>query len=334
MSLLSTLSLDDIKARGSITEIDVQRLRRAFYNDGAISKDEAEAVFALHRACPQQDPAWLGCFVEMLTDHIVNQAVPEGYLTAENAQWLLSQIAHDGRVATKAEVELLVNILDKSRWSPQNLVTFALGQVRDAVISGDGPIREGSEASKGSVSEYEVELMRRILYAFGGDGNVAITRPEAEVLFEINDATATAENAEGWRDQFVKAIANCVLAASMYTAPSREQALAREAWLDRRGDLSVGTMAEGMARGLGNLLGVYREQSWEEQLIARLERQKIEIVTSEEITAAEASWLAERIGRDGSLTPNERALVEYLRAESWKVAPELTAVLSRLDAAA
>lgn len=334
MSLLSTLSLDDIKARGSITEIDVQRLRRAFYNDGVITRDEAEAVLDLHRACGEQDPAWLGCFVEMLTDHIVNQAVPEGYLTAENAQWLLAHIARDGRVATKAEIELLVNILDKSRWSPQSLVTFAMGQVRDAVIRGDGPIREGSEAAQGSVSEYEVELMRRILYAFGGDGNVAITRPEAEVLFEINDATCAADNAEGWRDLFVKAIANCVLAASMYTAPSREQALAREAWLDRRGDLSVGNMAEGVARGLGNLLGVYREQSWEEQLIGRLERQKIEIVTSEEITPTEASWLAERIGRDGQLTPNEKALVEYLRAESWKVAPELAALLSRLDAAA
>ena len=95
-------------------------------------------------------------------------------------------------------------------------------------------------------------MIRRILYAFGGDGNVAITRPEAEVLFEINDATADGTNAEGWRDLFVKAIANCVLAASMYTAPSREQALTREAWLDRRGDLSVGAMAEGMARGLGD----------------------------------------------------------------------------------
>jgi hypothetical protein len=334
MSLLSTLSLDDIKARGAITEIDVQRLRRAYYNDGAISKDEAEAVFALHRACPQQDNAWLGCFVEMLTDHIVNQTVPEGYLTAENAQWLLGQISSNGRVVTKAEVELLVNILDKSRWSPQSLVTFALGQVRDAVLSGDGPIRDGSEAAKGSVSEYDVELLRRILYAFGGDGNVAITRSEAEVLFEINDATAGADNAEGWRDLFVKAIANCVLAASMYTAPSREQALAREAWLDRRGDLSIGTMAEGMARDFGNLLSVYREQSREEQLIARLERQKIEIVTGEEITVAEATWLAARIGRDGVLTPNEKALVEYLRSESWKVAPELADLLSRFDVAA
>ena len=31
--------------------------------------------------------------------------------------------------------------------------------------------------------------MRRMLYAFGGDGNIAITRQEAEVLFDINDAT-------------------------------------------------------------------------------------------------------------------------------------------------
>jgi len=30
-------------------------------------------------------------------------------------------------------------------------------------------------------------MVRRILYAFGGDENIAVTRAEAEVLFGIND---------------------------------------------------------------------------------------------------------------------------------------------------
>ncbi len=334
MSLLTHVSLDEIGARGAIAALDVQRLRRAFFNDGVVTEAEAEAVLALNANTVEQDPTWLGFFVELLTDYIVNQALPEGYVTAENAAWLLGQIDREGRVASKAEIELLVNILDKPRWSPQSLVTFALRQVRDAVIQGDGPIRAGKDFAPGLVSEYEVELIRRILYAFGGDGNIAITRPEAEILFEINDATADAANADGWQDLFVKAVGNCVMSASMYTAPSREQALAREAWLDRRGDLSLGNMAAGMARGLGNVFGVYREQSHEERLIARLERQKIEIVTNEEITSVEGAWLAARIGKDGRVTANEKALLAFLRSESWKVAPELQTMIDTLDKAA
>ena len=58
--------------------------------------------------------------------------------------------------------------------------------------------------------------MRRILYAFGGEGGVAITRAEAEVLFDINDASQGANNDPEWTDLFVKAIANCIMAASGY----------------------------------------------------------------------------------------------------------------------
>ena len=259
---------------------------------------------------------------------------PQGYLTAENAHWLIDRIAKDGRVETKTELELLVNVLDKARWAPQSLVRFALDQVKDAVINGTGPLRSGKKLEPGRVCEAEVDLLRRILYSFGGDGNIAVTRPEAEVLFDINDATAEADNHPAWTDLFVKAIANCVMAASGYACPPREVALARDAWLDRRGDLSLDAMLGGMASGIKGLFGGYREQTEEERAIARLTQQKIGIVTHEAVTPAEAAWLAERIGRDGKLTPNERALLTFLKAESPAIDPALQQLLERATAAA
>ena len=125
-----------------------------------------------------------------------------------------------------------------------------------------------------------------------------------------------ADNHPGWTDLFVKAIASSVMAASGYAAPPREIALARDAWLDRRGDLWLDAILGGTSRGLGGLFGGYRQQTEEERAIARLTRQKIEIVTHEAITPAEAAWLAERIGSGGKLTPNERALLAFLKAES------------------
>ena len=331
MSLLNAVSIDAIRARGAITDADVLALRRAYYNDGIIDGAEAETLFALNDSCPLQDPTWGDCFVEMLTDYVVNQARPEGYVTIENAEWLVSRISKDGSVDSRTELELLVNVLDKARWSPQSLVTFALEQVKRAVIEGTGPLRAGKTLAAGCINDAEVELLKRILYAFGGDGNIAITRSEAAMLFDINDATQSGDNAEGWQDLFVKAIANCVMAASGYATPSREQALAREAWLASRGDLSLGNIIGGINRSSASgIFGAYREQSAEERAIAALERQKVEIVTAEEVTVVEAKWLADRINRDGKTTPNEIAFLTFLADNSPKIAPELEALIERI----
>ena len=85
MAVLSAVSIAEIKARGSIKDADVLKVRRNYYDDGIITAEEAEAILALNDACPVQDPAWADCFVETITDYIVEQAKPEGYLTTENA---------------------------------------------------------------------------------------------------------------------------------------------------------------------------------------------------------------------------------------------------------
>jgi hypothetical protein len=334
MSVLSAVAVAEIKARGSIKDADVLKLRRSYYDDGRISIDEAEMLFALNDACPVQDPAWADCFVESITDYVVEQAQPEGYLTAANAAWLMDRIAKDGRVESKTELELLVNVLDKARWAPQSLARFALEQVKAAVLTGTGPLRSGRKLEPGVVTEADVDLLRRILYSFGSDGNVAITQPEAEVLFEIDEATAEADNHSAWTDLFVKAIGNCVMSSSSYAAPPREVALARDAWLDRRGDLTLDNVLSGMVSGFMGLFGGYQRQSDEERAIARLAQQKIEIVTHEAITAVEAAWLAGRIGRDGKLTPNERALLAYLKAESPSIDPGLQKLVDKAACAA
>ena len=334
MGVLNAVSVAEIRARGSIKDADVLKLRRNYYADGQITADEAEIIFTLNDACPVQDPGWADCFVETITDYIVDQCKPEGYLTTENADWLIARISRDGRIETKTEMELIVSVLDKARWVPQSLVRFALEQVKDAVINGTGPLRSGTKLEPGVVTEADVDLLRRIIYSFGGDGNLAVTQPEADILFDIDAATAGADNHPSWGDLFVKAIANCVMAASGYATPSREAALARDAWLDRRGDLSPDKMTAGMGSGFKGLFEGYREQSEEERAIARLTQQKIEIVTNEAVTAVEAGWLAERIGRDGTLSPNERALLMFLKAQSPLIHPHLQALVDKAAAAA
>jgi len=335
MGALRSLLVDEIVRRGSIKDVDVLRLRSVVHSDGIVSAEEAEALLQLNETCPVQDPTWPEFFIEALTDYVVNQAQPEGYLTAEGAKWLIDRVSKDDTIARKTELDLIVNILDKSRWSPVSLSRFALRQVKRAVVDGDGPLRAGQVVEKGRISEPEVELVRRILYAFGGDGNVAVTRAEAEVLFEINDAIADPEANPAWTDLFVKAVTNVVMAASGQAVPTREEAMRRDSWLGDRGELSPQNLIAAMvASSIDAVKGAYQEQSSEERALARLEHQRIEIITNEVITQAEAAWLCERIGRDGRLTANEAALIAYLKKESPNIHPDLQARVDRLAEAA
>jgi len=335
MSAFRSVPVDEIVRRGSIKDVDVLRLRSVLHSDGMISAEEAEALFRLNDSCPIQDPAWPEFFIETATDYLVNQAEPEGYLTADDAKWLIARVSSNDAIARKTELDLVVNVLDKARWSPVSLARFALAQVRRAVVDGDGPLRAGQPTEKGKITEPEVELVRRILYAFGGDGNIAVTRPEAEVLFDINDAITDPEANPAWTDLFVKAVANVVMAASGQAVPTREEAMRRDHWLVERGELSPRALLSAMVTSsLNAVRGAYQEQSSEERALARLEHQRIEIITNEVITQAEVSWLCDRIGRDGRLTANEAALVAYLKKESPNIHPDLQAAVERLAHAA
>ncbi|MGL4395005.1 MAG: hypothetical protein ACRCS9_00555 [Hyphomicrobium sp.] len=336
MSFSKLLPVDDILSRGTISDTDVIKFRRHFYEDGIVSADEADLLFKLNDACALSDASWSEFFIEAITDYIVFQALPQGYLTADNAHWLIERIGVDGRVDSKSELELLVSVLEKARWAPVSLVKFALEQVKLAVISGEGPLRAGKALDPGCITPGEVDLIRRILYAFGGDGHVAVTRDEADILFDIDEAVEAAEPNPAWTDLFVKAAANVIMAASGYAVPSREEALRQEAALDHpEQKTSILAFLLSMVRSnLSSVRDAYHDQTNEERALSRLEHQRIEIITNEVITEAEASWLAGRLGRDGRLSPSETALIAYLKQESPKIHPTLLEAVDRLGSAA
>ena len=72
---------------------------------------------------------------------------------------------------------------------------------------------------------------------------------------------------------------------------------------------------------LASVQDAYHDQTAEERALARLEHQRIEIITHEEITEAEATWLVSRLGRDGRLSPSEKALVSYMNQRKPQDSP-------------
>lgn len=319
----------ELRAKQKLSAEDVLALRRRIFGETSVTPEEAEALIVLDEGVEHADPAWIDLFVETLSDFIIHQQEPQGYVSEANAAWLTARIGADGRVKTQTELELLIKVLEKATAVPPSLSAFALAQVKEALLTAEGPLARGSELVPGTITAAEVELMRRILYAFGSDGNVAITREEAEVLFELNDATAGAANDPSWDELFVKAIANFLLAASRYQVPARSEALRRERWMDEPSGGVMGFFRQMVSGGPAEVLRAYARPDTEGAWAMRNAEHDAASRMAQQITEPEAQWLAERLGRDGAITANERALLSFVQEEAASLHPLLRPLLGK-----
>lgn len=320
-----------------ITDMDVRHFRLEVFSDGIVSREEAEAIVALNAAVANKCEAWAEYFVEALVDYMVLQAEPRGSVSVANSEWLISEIFQDDAIASTLELELLVCIIEKASYVPSSLSELALQQAAKAVLEADGDQIFGRKLEKDKLGLAEVELIRRVLYAYGGESGMAISRFEAEVLFNLNDQTIEEENHPAWSDLFVKAIANYLMAVSGYQGVSRAEALRRDAWLEDTETDVAGVLANAL-RSIGQ---TFTKKTITDACTSDSQRmQKAWGVRAADITAAqqlaskindhEGAWLAERMGRDGAMHQNEQALIDFIREENPKIHPAVDEMIKKL----
>lgn len=317
--------LQKIADKGAIKARDVRKLRKKVYADGLISAHEANAVFWLNECAKEKSAEWADFFVESLTDHIVHQQNPSGYLDEGNASFLARRVMRDGRVRSDTELELLVNVIDKAAYVPESLRLLVLEEIKAAVLDGDGLLRGGKSLTKGVIVAAEVELLKRVIYGLASDDNVYVSRAEAELLFDLNDAIVGAEGHSEWTQLFVCAIANHVMSARTWAAPSSGVAERREAFLDER-DGVLGFLGRVAASRLSDTLAALKDSA--NNAAARQREMEARLAGAEIISHSEAEWLNERIGADGEMHANEKALLKFLKDESPEIHPSLKVLVA------
>ena len=200
-----------------------------------------------------------------------------------------------------------------------------------AVVDAKLRMPHGRALVPGVIGKAEVDLLRRILYAFGGGAGIGISREEAEVLFDLNDRTAEARNHPEWTELFVRAMANFVMCASGYVPPSREEALRHETFLDDTATDVAGFLRAMASAGAKGILAAYRapsgiEAAWE----TRNAERSAATAVAEVIDEAEALWLVDRITRDRVVHDNEKALLSFIGRESPLVHPAIRDLIERV----
>ncbi|QNA83851.1 hypothetical protein G4G27_07520 [Sphingomonas sp. So64.6b] len=299
-----------LKAKADITSEDTLAMRRLAWPDGLIDPAEADAIFDLNTSVKGKSRDWVDFFVEAMTVYLVEQQEPKGYIDEAKASWLMAKIDSDGRVDSLGELELLVKLLETAINVPDTLKSYALSQIEAIVLTGTGPTRDGGSLDAGSVSPAEAKLLRRLLFAQGGDGPALVSRAEADMLFRLKDATLAATNAPEWSTLFVQAVGNHLMAHGDYHPLDRERAVELNTFMsDTRS--SVGGFFGGIA---GSNVAPRFSTVFGRKGVPR--DRDADVAADRAIVADEKSWLTSRLEADHALDSLEQALLEFIASES------------------
>ena len=302
---------------GAIGPDEILALRRADWVDGKMDPEEAEALFVANDHITEPSAEWCDFFVEALGEFIVNTVEPRGYVDQAMADELVSRIDRDGRIETMAELELLVRVLERSLSVPVSLRAYALRQVENAVLHGEGPTRRGELDPKG-INETECTLLRRLIFAAGGDRPASVSKAEAEMLFRIKDATLYEVNAPSWEKLFVQGVANYLLGFGGNEPLSHERAGELERFMSTEG-AGIGGFLKRMATTEPDFKGAFGSLLEMNPSAPDIEGPALEAA---EFTDQEDLWLLDRIDADEELDPLEKALLAFIAEETGE-APEL-----------
>ena len=300
----------ELKAKTALAPEDILSLRRTCWPDGRIDPAEAEAIFDLNEALKSADREWVDFFVEAMSDHVVRQAAPAGYVDDGKARWLIARIDRDGRVDSRGELELLIKVLEDATNVPDGLKNYALSQIEAAVLTGTGPTRDGEALDPGTVNAVEAGLLRRILFAQAGDGPACISRAEADMLFRIKDLSLGAANAPEWDKLFVQAVGNHLMAYNSYRPLACDEAARFEVFVDDN-QPHIGRFFSRMAAaGLSSFSSAAAASDPPKPDHDALQ------AAARAIEPGEAAWLKVRLADQPELDPLEVALLSFIAAES------------------
>ena len=304
-----------VAADRHVSPQEILSLRQLGWGDGQITREEAEAIFAINRQIEEPDREWVDFFVEALAEFVLNGTKPRQMCSDEEAEWLMAALDADGRLETMAELELMVRVVERAQNVPEKLKRYALAQIENAVLNGTGPTRCGGALSASHVSTAESRLLRRVIFASGGHGPAAVSRFDAEMLFRIKDATLGHSNALEWGPLFVDGVANYLRGFALQSA-QLDHARAREldAFIaDNRA--SVGRFMGAMARELPQVHNHFGKVFGKKAAGRPAPDYTAQAAAGDIVTGDEEAWLRSMIDADGELDALERELLDRLKAE-------------------
>jgi hypothetical protein len=310
-------------------------MRRAIYSKDGVTRDDFAQLLAAGRAAGRDAcPEYADLLAEAVTDLMVRQSDPTGYIAPADADWLIGRLADGGGLSCQAEFSMLVSVLRFSVSTPPTLAAFAVREVEKAIVSGRRTATGEDDHAPGIVTAGDVEILHSLVFAPTEGSSLHVTRESAEALFDIAHATSGAQNEAGFDDFFAKAVGNYLMGVAFHWTPTAIEARAHEHWADRPASFSdfFSKMVEKPVAGLfGGLPAEMKTvDAIDEQVFARENAaDAAEIQAASALNAGAADWVIAHLTREGPLTSAERRLLGFLAKEASAMPSALRAVIEK-----
>lgn len=297
---------DKAAVDGEVSIEEALGLRASAWADGRMDEQEVGALFDLNDHLKHRSSEWVDFFVEAVSGYLVDNGIPKGYVRADDAEAVIERIDADGRVDSMAELLLLERIFNKATVVPDTLKAYALSQIEQAVLTGEGATRDGAALAAGGINAEECRLLRAFVFASGGDRPAAVSKAEAELLFRIKAASMGQDNAPEWKQLFVQGVGNYLQGFACPEPLSQERAAELEAFMNDT-SVNIGRFFARMAAS--NPVNALREVMPEDGDYLEFDEQA---ATDAQLTSAEKAFLDQMIGADGEVDELEKALLAFI----------------------
>jgi hypothetical protein len=301
---------------GQVSESDVLELRDAVWTDEPLGQPLVDSLFSVNDHCKTYSASWTDFLIEVVEHFLLNQNPPQGFIDDAGAGWLRARVDKNGRVTSQTEIELLVSILETAENAPDALKNYALTQIEATIAFGEGPTRSGDMVRPNCVDDAEVKLLRRLVFAGGGEDAAIVGAKEADLLFRIKDRALGNDNAPSWLPLFVQGVGNHFMAHSDYRPLSYDEAARFQTDMDIITPNIAGffkRMVPSDMIGKGTIVDAFKAV-FPKQRDANAKKMAID--NSHLITNEEAAWLKAHIAADGQTDEYEQALLTFIIDES------------------
>jgi hypothetical protein len=309
------------------------QVREAIYSHDQLTPSDMDLVFSTARKAGHQPcPEWTAVFCDALTDYMVHQNDPRDYIPQDKADWLTARLANDGGICARTEFAMLIDVMTHALGVPTSLSTFALNEIKAAIINGRRDAITGEDHPAGVVTKADVEALRAVLYAAKTGTAGHVTRDEAEVLFEIAHATSRADPA--FDELFARAIGNYLMAINLHV-PDAAEALHFEKWLDEKEDLRGFWSRMFHRPPTMNSFNVFASpaDAYEADLVRQDAIDRSLLDERAKIADSDAAWVVAHLTRGGELSSAEKRLLQFLDAQALSIAPPLRALIDKANTA-
>lgn len=300
---------DKAAVDGEVSIEEVLGLRGSAWANGRIDEIEIGALFDLNDHLKDRSSEWVDFFVEAVSGYLVDNGIPKGYVRQDDAEAVIERIKVDGRVESMAELLLLEKLFNKATVVPDVLKAFALAQIEAAVLTGEGPTRNGGSIAVGGINAEECRLLRAFVFASGGDRPAAVSKAEAELLFRIKAASAGHDNAPEWKQLFVQGVGNYLQGFSGHEPLSAARAAELEAFMNDTA-VNVGRFFARMAET--NPVEAAQAAKAELAEDGDYLESDAEAAADAEVTSDEQAFLDKMLDADGEIDEIEKALLEFI----------------------